>query len=72
MRPRRIAITRRHVTITVTLTLYSWLALSSGPARQMLCGDAPPAVRDDSSLVVAVDGPVTQRLSQRDASQGQR
>jgi hypothetical protein len=45
MRRRRIGITRAHVTITVTLTLYGWLALNSPLTRQAMCGARPSAVQ---------------------------
>ena len=45
MRRRKIGITRVHVTITVTLTLYGWLALNSEFARQAMCGARPAAVQ---------------------------
>jgi hypothetical protein len=40
MRPRRIMFTRGRVTITVTLTLYAWLALNGALTRHAVCGDS--------------------------------
>lgn len=41
MRPKRITLTRGRVTITVTLTLYAWMALNGAFTKRSLCGDAP-------------------------------
>jgi len=40
MRPKRIMLTRGRVTITVTLTLYAWMALNGAFTNRSLCGDA--------------------------------
>jgi hypothetical protein len=41
MRPKRMMLTRGRVTITVTLTLYAWMALNGAFTKRSLCGDAP-------------------------------
>ena len=51
MRPKRIVLTRGRVTITVTLTLYAWMALNGAFTKRSLCGDAPVTPRARSVTV---------------------
>ena len=39
MTGKRIVLTRIHVTVTVTLTLYGWLMLNGAATRRAICGD---------------------------------
>jgi len=61
MRPKRNVLTRARVTVTVTLTLYGWLALNSPAIRRAVCGEPAQVTARAAPTMASVDALVLVR-----------